>query len=373
MRRAYFAMTALFAIGMFTPLMISGVSKKLFFEYWPNPGPFMYLNVFFFVFVVLQSLVLLVRHYFQSTGDAKRQALLVLTAYVIGFGGGGTNWFLWYDIPIAPATNFFVSVCFAIFAYAIVRYGLMDLDIFIEILRSNRSHNLGLMVSSIHHEIRNPLYIIRSLAETYEANMQRQYYESDKLAVENARTTLNKTGSQAQRAMEIMKRFALFVKPKNREGDSRGFAAPKEVLNNVLIFVNHELDLQKVECRILLEDGQAVRCHDRDLEDILLNLILNAVQAITASERAGLIQISGNPFQDCFQIKIHDNGPGIEPSEIGKIFEPFVTTKKDGTGLGLYITKLLVERNGGKIAVASRPGEGTTFTLTFPIAERPGL
>jgi signal transduction histidine kinase len=101
------------------------------------------------------------------------------------------------------------------------------------------------------------------------------------------------------------------------------------------------------------------------------NLILNAIQATAPG---GLIVVATEAFTDRVQVRIYDTGCGIPPDRIGQIFEDFVTTKRRGLGLGLAISKKIVEQLGGQISVASEVGKGTTFVIEFPrTAARPML
>jgi len=113
------------------------------------------------------------------------------------------------------------------------------------------------------------------------------------------------------------------------------------------------------------------------LQQVFLNLVLNAVDATTSlSGRQGVITLQTRQFPDGFvQISIGDNGKGIDSKLLEKIFNPFYTTKPQGTGLGLAITKRLVEQhNGGSISVANNPGgEGVTFTITLPVDPQSGV
>ncbi|MCB2183878.1 MAG: HAMP domain-containing protein [Desulfobulbaceae bacterium] len=109
------------------------------------------------------------------------------------------------------------------------------------------------------------------------------------------------------------------------------------------------------------------------LQQVFLNLILNAVDAVSSlSERQGLITIQTRQSEEGFvQISITDNGKGIGRESLGKIFNPFFTTKPQGTGLGLAITKRLIEQhNGGSITATSNPdGHGVTFTISLPVEQ----
>ncbi len=100
----------------------------------------------------------------------------------------------------------------------------------------------------------------------------------------------------------------------------------------------------------------------------LSNLVVNAIQALRPE--GGFVRISGNPKKDGVEIVIEDNGCGIQPDKITKIFEPFYTTKKGtGTGLGLNITRKIIEAHGGTIGVKSLVGVGTTFTIFLPATD----
>ncbi len=106
------------------------------------------------------------------------------------------------------------------------------------------------------------------------------------------------------------------------------------------------------------------------IDQVFMNLITNAAQAIGARERGGTIRIAVARAGDDVEITIADDGPGIPPEVIPRIFDPFFTTKDvgEGSGLGLSIVHGIVERHGGKIRVDSRVGEGTTFRITLPAA-----
>ena len=98
------------------------------------------------------------------------------------------------------------------------------------------------------------------------------------------------------------------------------------------------------------------------------NLITNAIQATQAG---GRVTISTARERDHVEVRVTDTGSGIPSERLNAIFDDFVTTKKRGLGLGLAITKRIVEQLGGTISVASEVGKGTTFTMRFPVAQRP--
>jgi signal transduction histidine kinase len=115
---------------------------------------------------------------------------------------------------------------------------------------------------------------------------------------------------------------------------------------------------------------QVVRMDSNSLKQILLNLIMNALQAMEVEGGKLLVETS-SPRDGEIMIVIADTGPGIPEEARSKIFEPYFTTKKPGkgTGLGLFITKTLVENIGGRIEVKSRRNKGTSFSVTFAVKE----
>jgi signal transduction histidine kinase len=104
------------------------------------------------------------------------------------------------------------------------------------------------------------------------------------------------------------------------------------------------------------------------MKEVLVNLVQNAIQATPSGGRV-LLKASGNG--ENMKIQVTDTGNGIPPKDLDKIFFPFFTTKPDGNGIGLAVSKEVVEAHGGKIEVDSKQGVGTLFTITLPATNRP--
>ena len=113
------------------------------------------------------------------------------------------------------------------------------------------------------------------------------------------------------------------------------------------------------------EDLPEVACSQSDLEQLFLNLLTNAREAIAGR---GEIRIETAPSErpGWVRMVVADTGPGILPENLPNIFDPFFTTKPDGTGLGLSLSYGIIQDHGGTVDVQSSPGRGTTFVLTFP-------
>jgi two-component system, NtrC family, sensor kinase len=124
---------------------------------------------------------------------------------------------------------------------------------------------------------------------------------------------------------------------------------------------------------VKLEYGTVAKipCVPSQISQVLVNLFVNAIQAIESLNRpdGGLIQVSIQQRGGEIVIEFTDNGGGIEPESIPRLFDPFFTTKSvgEGTGLGLSICHGIVNGHGGRIEVASKPGEGATFRVILPL------
>src|SRR5439155_20788561 len=117
-----------------------------------------------------------------------------------------------------------------------------------------------------------------------------------------------------------------------------------------------------------------VSCVSSQISQVLLNLLVNAVQAIEASGRQhGRIAITTRRYDQQMLVEVADNGCGIAPAHLSKVFDPFFTTKDvgEGTGLGLSISETIVRGHGGRIEVESRLGEGSLFRIVLPLQPSP--
>ncbi len=114
-------------------------------------------------------------------------------------------------------------------------------------------------------------------------------------------------------------------------------------------------------------------CVPSQISQVVLNLLVNAIQAIETSghEQGGKIEIKTGTAGDQFFIEIGDDGGGIDPESIPKLFDPFFTTKPvgEGTGLGLSISHGIITGHGGRIDVESEPGQGTRFKIFLPFTQ----
>jgi signal transduction histidine kinase len=151
--------SSIFFISNFTPLFVRDVAPSRFiFKNWPNPGPLFHPYLVMFFAIVFYFMFLLFHAYRTSTGLKRNQLWYLFVAYAVGFGGGSTNFPLWYDIPIYPVGNVLVSLFIGIVAYAIVRHRLMDISVVME---------KGLTYTLLMFLIGTPMYLILLLAQRF--------------------------------------------------------------------------------------------------------------------------------------------------------------------------------------------------------------
>ena len=229
---------------------------------------------------------------------------------------------------------------------------------------------IGTLSAGINHEICNPLGIARGQCEAFLLNIKDGLYndKSQDELLAKAKDIMAKVIKETDRATAITKRLSGFAKP--AKGEAEVIDIDKE-LDDVLGLVGYELKLEKIEFEKRIEKGLPnVLVDKKQFQEILFNLIRNAGQAI--GEKGKITVIARENARRVF-IDIKDTGSGVPEDKLKELFNPFFTTKEPGkgTGLGLFIVRQIVEKNGGRIYLKeTKVGEGTTFTVEFPVASR---
>lgn len=214
---------------------------------------------------------------------------------------------------------------------------------------------LGEMVAGVSHEIRNPLGIISSTGELLGQRLQK-YEPHDRLAqiIVEESNRLNQTVTE----------FLDFARP--REPSLRPCNL-EEILDRNLEFLQPEIDKRHITVeRQYHLDGHPLAVDPDLLYRAFLNIIMNAIQAVPEGGQITITTEFGPHQNNGVQILIHDNGEGIEPETVQKIFNPFFTTKDMGSGLGLPIVKSIIESHRGTVRIDSTPGQGTTVSIVLP-------
>jgi len=217
--------------------------------------------------------------------------------------------------------------------------------------RSDRLAALGQLTAGLAHELRNPLGTIKASAEM----LSRSVSEN---AV--AREVAGFIASEVDRTNSLVTRFLQFARPLQARLEVADLA---QALDRALAMVEKETPAVSIYKNY--EPGIPPFPFDAELmERVFYNLALNAAQATAAG---GAITVKARIADGTAEVAFIDRGVGIDPRQLDSIFNPFVTTKKEGVGLGLAIVSTIVDEHGGKISVESEPGKGSIFRVFLPM------
>jgi signal transduction histidine kinase len=234
------------------------------------------------------------------------------------------------------------------------------------VLRSDRLRSLGEMAAGIAHELNQPLTGVRGLAEhlllAYE-----NHWEQDQKQIEDR---LRRIVTEADRMTHIIEHVRLFARDAGKpEVDP---VQVNDVVASSIQMLEAQFRSQGIELATRLQDDlPPVLANAFSLEEVLLNLLSNARDAIADSTTAASVVIQTRRSQNAVAIEVVDNGHGIPQDIAARVFDPFFTTKDpdQGTGLGLSISKGIIEELGGSISIESVAGAGTTVRIELPLIE----
>lgn len=236
-------------------------------------------------------------------------------------------------------------------------------------LRQERLAELGALTGGLAHEIKNPLSTIGlNVQLASEAISDSQLPEDDKATLVRRVETVSREATRLANILNDFLRFAGRIKLAPIESDAR------EVVEELVDFYRPQCELHRVVLRADLPAAPArARFDPALLKQALLNLLINATQAMSgppaaagdAPTRELLVRIGVLP--DELVIHVIDTGPGIPADKHAEIFRPYVTGRKGGSGLGLAVTRRIVEEHGGRIDLYSEPGKGSDFVIRLPI------
>lgn len=226
------------------------------------------------------------------------------------------------------------------------------LEIEEQLRRADRLSTLGELSAELAHEIRNPLGSIRGTAEILKDDVR-----PDDPRHEFAEILIK----EVDRLNRVLEDFLRFARQAPLE---RGRFDLNAVVREVLDLSRRQAERSRVEVLVNLAELPQLTGDGGQIRQALLNLVLNALQVMPAG---GRLTVTTRLTDALAEVAVADTGPGIPDGEQERIFKTFVTTRPDGTGLGLPISQRIVASHGGRIAVASVPGAGATFTVTLPL------
>ncbi|WP_439616397.1 sensor histidine kinase [Shinella sp.] len=228
-----------------------------------------------------------------------------------------------------------------------------------QLILSEKLAAIGEITAGVAHEINNPIAVMQGNLEVVRAVV------GDR--AELAKVEFQLLDEQIQRISQIVTKLLQFAKPE----EFAGFVdrhAPGLAVADCMPLVQHLLARAAIKVRLENTAGRLVLMNRTELQQVVVNLVVNAIHAMPDGGRLTIAT------RDCdrdgragVELVVSDTGVGMDPDLVAKVFDPFFTTKRqEGTGLGLSISQTLVTRQGGAISVASRPGEGATFTVWLP-------
>jgi len=219
------------------------------------------------------------------------------------------------------------------------------------LIQSEKMSVAGQLAAGIAHEIRNPLTSIKGFLQLLQAGVSRkeEYY---KIMIE-----------EIEKMEKITTELLFISKPMT---DNKKWENVIGMLEDVIQLLQPQAKLKNIKLKYDCPNNEQIYCDRSQIKQVLINVVKNAIEAM--SER-GIVELNVHSNHQHVEIHIRDEGPGIPEEILHKLGEPFFTTKKDGTGLGIMITKQIMEAHGGYLEIKQNEPKGSTFNLVFPKIE----
>ena len=235
--------------------------------------------------------------------------------------------------------------------------------------QSEKMASLGKLAAVVAHEVNNPLAGILTYSKLLSRMAGKGFNDNQRLS--EAKNYLHLIEGESRRCGGIVKNLLTFARqtPINPQKNDLN-----EIVERCLLLIGHQMALQNIELEKSLEPHlPPLYCDTGQVQQALLVILMNAIEAMPQGGRLS-VQSAYDPTRRLGRVVVTDEGPGIPPEVLSRIFEPFFSTKSEegrGTGLGLAIALGIVQQHGGNIEVVSTPQKGTAFTVLLP--EEPPL
>lgn len=359
------------AIGMLVAFTCGGTCFLLVYDIPVNPWPSLFIP--FYHFCVTYAII---RHQLMDIRVAIRKSLVysfliacITASYLVAvlvmekrFQG----FFGYRSILATAVVAFLIAVFFnplrdriqafvdrALFKATPAELAEQREQLLTEVRKGDQMKAVATLAAGLAHEIKNPLASIKTFTE----------YLATRHNDPEFREKFQKiVGGEVERINLIVQQLLEFAKPVPPK------LQPLEISRTVdetLEFLNNEFVERHVEVSRRYETRERILGDPQQLKQVFLNLFLNSLQAMNG---LGQLEVKTALRGSELEVSIADNGAGIAPKDLPHIFEPFYTTKPTGTGLGLAVVQGIIKEHGGRIALESHPGQGTTMRLFLPIA-----
>ena len=220
---------------------------------------------------------------------------------------------------------------------------------------------MGQLTASIAHEVNQP---ITGVSATARAALR--WLANEPPAVEKARNSLERIVRDADRAANVIGRIRALVKKAPPRNESFNIG---EAIREVVGLTNSEALNKQITVKTHLSEDLPLIQGDRvQLQQVLLNLIVNAIQAMAAGADGGrdLLVTVAPTEPNGVLVAVADSGPGLDPANLEHVFDPFYTTKPEGLGIGLSICRSIIDAHGGRLWVSANQPRGAVFQFTLP-------
>jgi two-component system NtrC family sensor kinase len=235
-----------------------------------------------------------------------------------------------------------------------------------KLLQSDRLASLGQLSASVAHEINNPISGVLNLTMLMQRMLKEDGVPANRL--DEFRKYLGQVIAETSRVGRIVSDLLAFSR---RSKPHRAPADLNQIVRTTLSVVAHKMKLNNVTVETRLAEGlPQVPCDQSQMQQVVLNLVLNAAEA-SQPKKGGHVLVSTQAASESVVMKVSDDGEGIQPENLSRIFDPFFTTKPEGkgVGLGLAVSFGIIQAHGGDIEVESKVGAGTTFTIILPLQQ----
>jgi len=226
----------------------------------------------------------------------------------------------------------------------------------------SRLTTLGELTASIAHEVGQPLG-----AMVASAGACARWLAADPPAMAEGRAALDNIVADGKRAREVIARIRALAK---REAPRKDWLDINQEIVEVLALMEHELRSHNIVLRTDLSEKLPRVVGDRvQLQQVLLNLIVNAVEAMSAVDERSreLVIVSRLDEPDAVLVEVRDSGSGLDPQAVEQVFEAFYTTKPGGIGIGLSISRSIIEAHGGRLSAGANAPYGAVFRFSLPV------
>ena len=220
---------------------------------------------------------------------------------------------------------------------------------------------MGELLAGLAHEVNQPLCSIINFAKACQNGISHESVDLDQI-----RKWTASISAAANRAGDIVRRLLGFAR---RQGAEPHHTRLREVIDGAVLLVSHEASLRGIALKTVgVDDDLTVCVRPGQIQQVLVNLLRNGVDASEVADGSEVtIKVTANAAEESVEISVDDSGSGIPEETLERLFEPFFTTKPQGLGLGLAISRTIIEEHGGQIEALQNSGGGLTFRLILPI------